>query len=176
VSVDRVTGQVRPAVPDDAAGIASVHVRSWHEAYTGRVPQSLLDRMDRDGRESQWRRHLSREAPPGAEPLGTTWVAVADGEVVGFATSGPGRDPDARRGDLELYAIYLLAAHQGSGLASDLLAAAIGDAPASLWVLEDNPRAHAFYAKHGFDTDGAVKDDARFGASIHEVRLVRPAR
>jgi ribosomal protein S18 acetylase RimI-like enzyme len=166
---------VRSAAPDDARGIAAVHVRSWHEAYTGKVPQTLLEQMDLDRRAGEWHRHLVGEAPPGAEPLGTTWVAVAQRTVVGFATSGPARDPDRTRDDAELYALYLLEAHHGSGAADALLAASLGRRPASLWVLDDNPRARAFYARHGFEPDGARRDDARWGEPLREVRLVRDA-
>jgi GNAT superfamily N-acetyltransferase len=169
-----VTAAVRPAEPADAGGIARVHVRSWHEAYTGVLSQTLLDRMDVARREKEWRRHLAHESPPGGQDLGLTWVAVDGAEVVGFATSGPGRDPDRTRADLELYAIYLLAAHHGTGAATALLAASLDDRPASLWVLEHNPRAQAFYAKHGFEPDGARREDQRFGEPIHEIRLLRP--
>jgi GNAT superfamily N-acetyltransferase len=165
--------RVRAAVPGDERGIAEVHVRSWHEAYTGVVAQDLLDRMDVDRREREWRRHLDHEAPPGGEPLGATWVAEAGGRVVGFATSGPGRDPDRTRADLELYALYVLAAHYGTGTGAALLEASLADRPTSLWVLEESPRAQAFYAKHRFEPDGARRTDRRFGAPIEEIRLVR---
>ena len=56
---------------------------------------------------------------------------------------------------------------------TQLADAALGDDPASLWVLEDNPRARAFYRRHGFDPDGAVKTHTVDGAAIREVRLVR---
>ena len=38
---------IRPAVPDDAEGIAKVHVRGWQEAYVGHLPQHVLDRQTR---------------------------------------------------------------------------------------------------------------------------------
>lgn len=180
---------VRRAVPADAAAIARVHVRGWHEAYTGRMPQSILDRLDLD-RLTRVRRELlgheqriSDRVPPdaaGAEntgpqrthDLGRTWVAVTGGSIVGFAVSGSSRDvpPVA---PVELYAIYVLAAHHGTGAGQALLDAALGDERASLWVLDDNPRAHAFYARNGFRPDGAAKDDTSWGESISEVRLVR---
>jgi hypothetical protein len=53
-----------------------------------------------------------------------------------------------------------------------LLDAAIGDRPASLWVLDDNPRAREFYRRNGFAPDGAEKLDERWG-SIREIRMVR---
>jgi hypothetical protein len=36
---------VRPATPDDADAIASVHVRSWQAAYRGIVPDAMLDAL-----------------------------------------------------------------------------------------------------------------------------------
>jgi hypothetical protein len=52
-----------------------------------------------------------------------------------------------------------------------LLNAAIGDAAASLWVLRDNPRARAFYRKHGFVENGMCKTEPHF--EIDEIRMVR---
>ncbi|APF34983.1 GNAT family N-acetyltransferase [Microbacterium paludicola] len=180
---------VRRAVPADAAAIARVHVRGWHEAYTGRMPQSILDRLDLDrltrvrrellGHEERISDRLPSETTgtvrPGAartHDLGRTWVAVTAGSIVGFAVSGASRD-DPPVAPVELYAIYVLAAHHGTGAGQALIDAALGDERASLWVLDDNPRAHAFYARNGFRPDGAAKDDASWGESISEVRLVR---
>ena len=39
----RAETAVRRAVPGDAAGIGRVQVDAWPEAYTGRMPQSILD-------------------------------------------------------------------------------------------------------------------------------------
>ena len=162
---------VRRAVPADAAAIAHVHVRGWHEAYTGRMPQRILDRLD-TARLTRVRSELLLREESGADARGATWVAVSGGEVVGWASSGPSRD-DPPATALELYAIYVLAASYGSGAGQRLLDAAVGDGPASLWVLDDNPRARAFYARNGFHPDGAAKDDTRWGDAIREVRLVR---
>jgi len=180
---------VRRAVPADAAAIARVHVRGWHEAYTGRMPQSILDRLDLD-RLTRVRRELlgheqrirDRMPSDGAgtehagsarsHDLGRTWVAVTAGSIVGFAVSGSSRD-DPPVAPVELYAIYVLAAHHGTGAGQALLDAALGDESASLWVLDDNPRARAFYARNGFRPDGAEKDDTSWGETISEVRLVR---
>ena len=35
--------EVRPARPDDAPGVASVHVRSWQVGYRGLLAQDYLD-------------------------------------------------------------------------------------------------------------------------------------
>ena len=62
----------------------------------------------------------------------------------------------------------------GAGRA--LLEAVIDPAEsAALWVADPNPRAHAFYRKHGFVADGTaqVEDGVR---EIRMVRLVQHSR
>ncbi|MDZ8170566.1 GNAT family N-acetyltransferase [Microbacterium xanthum] len=164
------TYAVRRARSGDAAAIAAVHVTSWREAYTGRIPDEVLDGMDVTSRAEVWRRILAGEV---AGEAGEVWVAELDGDVIGFASAGRCRDDDAVPGRRELYAIYVLEADYGTGVADMLLDAAIGDAAASLWVLEDNPRARAFYRRHGFTPDGAAKTPSIDGVPIREVRLVR---
>lgn len=72
-------------------------------------------------------------------------VSVED-RVIGFSSPGPSRDEDAPT-PLELYAIYVREKWWGSGLGYRLLDVAIGKEPASLWVLEGNQRARAFYRR-----------------------------
>ena len=159
--------RVRRAIAEDAAGIGYVQVTAWHEAYTGRMPQSILDGLDVDSSTARWHRAIADEGRD-------VWVAEIGGAVIGFAARGPAAD--APPGGWRLYALYLLAAHHGSGAGQALLDAAIGRAAASLWILEDNPRARAFYERSGFRSDGAVQDDASWGEPIREVRLVRPTQ
>jgi hypothetical protein len=83
---------VRPATVDDVAAIASVHVRSWQEAYRGQMPDEILDELDPGDNAS---RRLSRMNDP-ANPSNTV-VAVDDstGAVIGFTEFGPSlRDDD----------------------------------------------------------------------------------
>ena len=46
-----------------------------------------------------------------------------------------------------------------------------GDLPACLWALADNPRAHAFYRRNGFELDGVSKADEFW--QVLEVRFIR---
>jgi hypothetical protein len=97
-------GQVRRAGPADAEAIAAVHVRSWQGAYLGLLPAEYLDGLDPADRVERWRRMLERDD----WPAGGTLVAVADGQVGGFAHFGPVRDAgagDSRVG--EVNAIYV---------------------------------------------------------------------
>jgi GNAT superfamily N-acetyltransferase len=73
---------------------------------------------------------------------------------------------------LELYAVYARRAWWGTGLGQRLLDVAIGREAASLWVLEGNDRAIAFYRRNGFAEDGARAEEEYFG--VPEVRMVRP--
>lgn len=91
--------------------------------------------------------------------------------MVGFASCGEGRDPV---GEGELYAIYALPEAWGSGVGSALMTAALealranGFATASLWVLEDNPRARRFYEREGW-TRGGRREEEVLGIPITEV-------
>jgi ribosomal protein S18 acetylase RimI-like enzyme len=160
-----MTIDVRPAVLTDARGIAEVHVKVWQEAYAHLVRGDALSRLSVDQRELRW-----REIIPLANAA--TWVATDEGVVVGFAGSGPSRDPEPPR-DLELQSLNVLASHYGTGAGQRLLDAALGDAPAMLWVANDNPRARAFYSRNGFQPDGTTKTGPVAGTEILEARLVR---
>jgi len=81
-------------------------------------------------------------------------------------------DDDAPR-ERELYFLYLLSAWHGTGIGQQLFDAAVGDEAVSLWVAEDNPRAHRFYQRNGFAADGSRKTEPFLGETITEVRLVR---
>ncbi|OUE09476.1 N-acetyltransferase [Clavibacter michiganensis] len=158
---------VRPAVPDDADGIAEVHIRTWRETYAHLLPASYLDGLDVATRADQWRRSLT-EDPVDVPPF----VALEGDRIVGFALAGPARDEDPPR-PFQLYAINVVASAHGSGAGQALLHAAVGDSPAYLWAADDNPRAEAFYRRNGFDRDGGVEQQTFQGAEMVTVRMVR---
>jgi ribosomal protein S18 acetylase RimI-like enzyme len=158
---------VRRALPDDAEGLARVHVRTWQIAYAGLVPQAVLDSLDIAARTTRWRAILE-----GLDQQGRTWVAIEGDEVIGFSSSGPARGDDPPW-PLELWALYVRPKRHGSGAGALLADAALGELPAFLWVLEGNARAIRFYEKIGFALDGARKDDEVGGVTLHELRMVR---
>jgi 2-(1,2-epoxy-1,2-dihydrophenyl)acetyl-CoA isomerase len=61
----------------------------------------------------------------------------------------------------------------GTGLADRLITTVLGDTAALLWVFEDNPRARAFYTRHGFVADGSRQIEPF--CLIPEIRMQRPA-
>jgi GNAT superfamily N-acetyltransferase len=158
---------IRPATPADAEGIARVHVRTWQQAYAHVFPADELEAISLERRIDYWRPVLA----------GSTGVLVTEvgGEVAGFASVGSCRDADGE-GVGELFAIYVDPAHWGTGIGRDLGIAAddalrgLGFDEATLWVLEDNPRARRFYEAGGWRLDGGRRTGTHLGVETVEVR------
>jgi ribosomal protein S18 acetylase RimI-like enzyme len=162
---------VRLATSDDAEGIARAQERAWQTAYRHVFPAAELERGGFI-RPERWRERLA--VPP---PGWTTFVAVdgdegGGGGVQGFVSVGPSRD---ERGIGELYAIYVHPDAWGTGVGRALiergeLELRADYAEATLWVLEDNPRARAFYERGGWTPDGLRKSEERWGVHAPELR------
>jgi len=90
-------------------------------------------------------------------------VAERDGVIVGFASMAASGDDDATGSTGELRAIYILEDVAGLGVGARLLERAQnalrerGFVRATLWVLDANERARAFYERHGWRPDGTVR-------------------
>ncbi len=153
---------VRAAAPDDARGIAEVHVHTWQAAYRHAFPAEVLDRLSVDDHETWWRSAVERGDD--------VWVATEGDEIVGFASAGPSRSEEDVA---ELYAIYVLPKSWGTGAAHELMHSVIGlflaeeYTAAMLWVLADNPRARRFYEREGWRADGTRTTTLR-GVEIEE--------
>ena len=157
--------RIRIATEGDAQAIESIRVRGWQSAYRHVFPPADLDALPVDA--GRWRPRL--ETPPKGW---TTFVAETDEGVVGFASVGPSRDEE---GIGELYAIYVDPDAWSTGAGRVLIGQCEqelgGRYPeATLWVLEENPRARAFYERAGWLPDGARKAEERWGVRAPEVR------
>ena len=171
--------EIRAMEDADVPAVSRIRVRGWQWAYAGIVPQGFLDAMDAE-QDAVRRRAFLAEARGRVANL----VAVEGGEPVGWAAFGPYRGEPGTADDGELYALYVLPEHVGSGVGRALMAevlrrsAAGGRAHLRLWVLADNARARRFYAAAGFRPDGAETVDDYQGTPLREVRyaraLVRP--
>jgi ribosomal protein S18 acetylase RimI-like enzyme len=157
--------RVRPARRDDAAAIADVHVRTWQAAYEHIFGAERLAGIGAQ-RVAQWERWLDDPRPDWR-----IFVAVSGGQVRGFVWTGDNRDEPGKG---ELFAIYVLPDAWGSGAGSALMTAALealsGYASATLWVLEDNPRARRFYEREGWIADGGRREGEFLGVAVPEVR------
>lgn len=141
---------VRPAMPDDAEGIAKVHVQGWQEAYAGLLPQAALERQTVPYRLRLWTEHLK-------EPPGNRWTFVAvdpAAGIVGFVGATRAK-PTMYGPAFKIPVLYLLRAYGRRGLGRRLMhelgraLAAAGPGAVGLWSLESNRPARAFYAAIG---------------------------
>ncbi len=155
---------VRQAGPADGAGIAHVHVQAWREAYAHALPAATLAGLDENALAVSWAHRIANGL--------LAFVAQADSQTVGWATTSTGRDPDSPV-PCELEGLYILQSLYGTGVGQLLLDAAIGSQPAYVWMLDDNPRAEAFYRKNRFTRDGAEMDGRMAGTLVHVVRFIR---
>jgi GNAT superfamily N-acetyltransferase len=170
---------VRPAGPDDSAGIAGVHVDSWRAAYVGLVPQAVLDRLSVDRRRLFW---TAQFGDPGES---RTFVADDRGRIVGFAGTGRPRDLECPPGTAELETIYLLPDAWRHGVGRRLMARALRDladrgfTSAILWVLTGNERGRRIYEAAGWQPDGRTQKLDFDGTLLEEMRYeveLEPAR
>lgn len=162
---------IRKAVPDDAHPIATIHVRAWQVAYRGIIPSSFLESLSISRRKDFWRQQLQRDEA-------ATFVAEEHGQVLGWAQLGPSRDADAGRSTGELYAIYVAPEHWRQGVGQQLWNEGVvrlrhaAFADATLWVLQQNVSACAFYRAAGFVPDVGIEKTLQVaGSELVEIRL-----
>jgi ribosomal protein S18 acetylase RimI-like enzyme len=138
---------LRDATVEDAGEIARVHVASWEAAYRGLISDAELDARTVAGKTADWEQILGQNHE--------VTVAVDGDAILGFCA--PRREPGE---PVEIAALYLDPAHFRRGTGTLLLRETLvrlrarGDEQVTLWVLEGNARARAFYARHGFAETG----------------------
>ena len=161
--------ELRAAVPEDAHGVARVHVRSWQSAYRGLIAQDYLDGLEPEvwaGRYTFGRIGLR---------LPSTQVAIDGSTICGLATTALCRDTDLSNFG-ELLAIYVDPAYAGTGVGRLLMTGArerlrrVGVMAASLWVLDGNVRARRFYERDGWAFDGTRRTRTYGDVPVDEVR------
>ena len=137
-------GQVllRPAGPSDAAAVAEVWLRSFDTA----LPTVRRAHSDEDVRD--WVRDV-------LVPRYDTWVAEADGVVVGVLALADGW----------IEQLYLDPAWRGQGIGDRFVALARSrqHSGLQLWTFQVNEPAQRFYERHGFvaveRTDGSGNEE-----------------
>lgn len=169
-----MTVNVRPPEVPDAAGIGVAHARMWLSHYGKFIEPAYLDRFDEAVLVGQWHRLLT--ADPGGRRIA---VAVEHGRVVGITMSVPTVRSEnmalpPRQRELSMH--YLMPEFQGEGLGRRLLEYVLSPhEPAQLWLPEGydgEKRAHRFYRRAGFLSDGAVTGkEPNFGLQLS--RMVR---
>jgi ribosomal protein S18 acetylase RimI-like enzyme len=144
--------EIRLAREQDATRLSELAERTFRETFAAANTAANLDL------------YCSRSFAPATQlaeirdPATRTLVVERDGALVAYAQIRSGAAPAAVTGDrpIELTRIYALGEVQGSGLARELLDAALDEAARGgadvLWlgVWEHNPRALRFYRRQGF--------------------------
>jgi len=154
---------IRPATPDDAAEIQRVARASWHAAHDDIVGSEAVDDAIDEWYDPE------RLADAAARDEGTFPVALADGDVVGFAQGVPGDGDDPAW----LARIYVDPDCWGDGVGTELLARVESwvrgtDADRlRLAVMADNDVGNAFYETHGYEVV-AEREAELFGATFEE--------
>lgn len=150
---------IRRATVDDAALVARLGARTFHEAFAA------------DNRPDDMAQYLAGAfgvAQQAAELAAPDWVTLlveVDGAPAAFAQVRRAAPPACVRGGapVEIHRFYVQRTWHGQGVAARLMQACLdvvrelGGRTAWLSVWERNPRAIAFYRKHGFTRSGAAE-------------------
>jgi len=143
---------VRHAVPDDAASLAQLAARTFHDTFASdNDPKDLALHLAQAYGPVQQGREL-------ADPDITTFLVEAASELVGFAQLRRGPAPACVTGEapIELWRFYVAREWHGRGIAQQLMQHVELEArdtkARTLWlgVWEHNERAKAFYRKYDF--------------------------
>ncbi len=164
---------ITPLEPDQARSVALAHAvmqaTTYATAAHGDFTAALFDRIEQRVEELL--------------AMDVCLVARSPrGNVVGLVMVDDGPEWWERKEDPDfvwpavtryLSTLFTMPATHGTGLGDDLLERALPDGePAYLWTMRDNPRAIAFYRRHGFTADGYTKRTTGWG-DMDMLRMVR---
>jgi len=159
-----MTATIRTARLEDAVALAALKLRTFRETFLDEgfaipYPPADLTTFEND----------SYAVPAVAAELADagkqTWVADADGRLLGYAQVGACKLPHPEVGEEqgELYQLYVLREAQGMKLGKALLDAAMAHLavlrPGPVWlgVWSGNDKAQAVYAARGFEKVGEYR-------------------
>jgi ribosomal protein S18 acetylase RimI-like enzyme len=173
---------LRDATAADAAALAVLAERTFRETFAASNTRANLDAFCAGAYGETIQGHEI------ADPQRETLLAEMDGALVGFGQLRWGQPPDCVRAarPAEVQRLYVDAPWHGRGVAqalmAELLARAERGGADQVWlgVWEHNPRAIAFYRKHGFAPVGdhlfvVGEDPQRDVVMVRPVGRVAPA-
>lgn len=167
---DAHADSVRLALPAESREIAAVQRRAWSDSDAP-AATAVLASIDLETMAEAWHTAITR--PP--EARFRVLVAVAEGRVVGLATTLPSQDPDADSatdGAIDELAVDPTARRRGHG--SRLVNACVdtlradGFVHARHWLRADDDELRLFLTDAGWAPDGAHRE---IGADDDSVRV-----
>ena len=159
-------------MPLDGPAMGDVHVESWNWAYSGILPDEVLDGRDPKELGRRWVGRTENDPTPHR-------VADLEGQVVGIMSVGAYREPDKDSPSGELWMINLRPRVFGTGIADLLhdegirMLRDLGHHQAALWVIDQNMRAIRLYRRQGWHPDRATKIEEFDEVDIRELRFVK---
>lgn len=162
--------RIREARPEDAGGIARVHVDAWRDAYAALLPADHLAGLDYAKRAADWARILGQ--PWSMQNTLVAETTEADEGIVGFCGFGPIRSGPAQG---EIYGLYISSDWRELGIGRSLVERAFGALrkrginSAVIWCLEGNAAARGFYARCGGRLLEKIRMDELAGMSLPTV-------
>ena len=165
--------EVRPAVSSDAKAIAEIHASSNQAAFKALFPGEQAPTVSVEKDRAYWRDAIEFNEPQ-------VFVAVDDGEVVGFVGFDRSRDKGTPNTMGEIWAIYAAPSHWGQGVGLALWDAARdgledeGCTKVSIWVPLGNERALRFHDLAGFKREmTTIKTVPMGNVKVEEIRMKR---
>jgi dihydrofolate reductase/ribosomal protein S18 acetylase RimI-like enzyme len=162
--------EISPADPLQAKALRDLYLATWEATYRSHASESWYAEGLAAHAVRDWGEVVCSQVSRGGGVL----TACCDGRIVGLCQYGPTEDDDEdprRIGHIRRLCVH--PARQRAGVGRSLLTAAVeclrrgGAHAATLWVLETDERARAFYAALGWRPDGTRKDpDLRYRLSL----------
>ena len=145
--------------------MAGVHVRCWQETYRGLMPDAVLDDSGLPAaRERMWTAVLTDER----YRQNRVAVAVRDAEMIGSRCLARPRTP-RRGGPGSCMRCMCTLPSTARALGGRCWRRSSCCSSRTMRLADPNPRAQAFYRKHGFVADGT----AQVHAGVRAIRMVR---
>ena len=159
---------IRDMLRSDAKRVAEISANSWKFAYRGLMPDLVLDNIDIQKREINWREGFD------TLPNLIRIVACENNQVIGFASGRDFREEDSQfKG--ELWAIYVEPEYMGKGVGKALMQEfklrlrTLEFKEMYVWVLHNNKQAQQFYQKNAGQLTEKTKFFSIDGHDLKEV-------
>lgn len=166
--------QIIEASLADAAALQSLHITTWMATYRGLVPESFYRERSTAHRGRDWADLVRRQRAGGGGVL----IARSYGRIYALCQYGPTEDNDDDPLVVgQVHRLYVHPLRQRQGIGRSLLSRATaclqgkGMVEVTLWVLESDSGARAFYEHLGWQSDGSRRFDG--ATDVRYRRLVR---